>query len=268
VSVAELQLTSSLLCFLRSYSGLTALNQHLPLFHAQKISDFFAVKREYSKDAESNSERLGYNLAFTLPKVYVAQLEMQVSKPAANERAEEHKDLDVSGGIVQFSLSSMPGTGTDNKKPKQYTVSFWAELHDEEVGKVLGAHCTCCAGRVGTCKHVAALMYLVNAIKPDLTCTDKLMEWQMSHCRPYNVREPVYLLRVANHEKNKVKVKRSVTAGDGGRHNHSVAFTPHVDPIERGEMARRTQEARLELFTILAAANEKRNPYTVKGKPP
>ena len=238
----------------QEYNGLSTLNQELPAFKDELVGQWYSPKRHYTESIKSNSESLGYNLAFTLPKIVVSGLSMRISHAA---------DDGNSDGVVQFILPSMIGTGTDKSKPKTYRVTFWASVRGADVVAVLGAQCSCCAGGTGMCKHVAALMYIVAAVKPDKACTDKLMEWQMSHAEPFDVKQPVYMLRVQNHEKGRDKQLRAVSLGKRGRHKH---YGVVMDPNDPGftQYCMDVHEKRTHLYSLLASYNVERNPYREK----
>jgi hypothetical protein len=230
------------------------LKEELPVFQEERIADWFHPKRHYTT-GKSNSELLGYNLAFSLPKIKVAHIQMKVSR-----RENDDTDTEADDEVVQFILPNMPGTGNDKKKPKAYRTTFWCCLKNEEVTLVKGAQCSCVAGRAGMCKHVAALMYLVGAIKPDKACTELLMQWQMSHAQPFDLKKPVYWLSVANHEKGRVKASRAVTAGDQGRHSHCTENT--ISPQERVAYAQHKHSLRQSMYGLIALHNLQRDPYS------
>ena len=68
---------------------------------------------------------------------------------------------------------------------KSYTV--WAivrkDQSDSDVGEIKSAYCTCTAGLIGSCNHVAELLFHVGAAVltgvAHPTCTSRLSEWNI-----------------------------------------------------------------------------------------
>ena len=90
-------------------------------------------------------------------------------------------------------------------------------------GKVLSAHCSCTAGMLGSCNHIAAVLFRVeNFIKRGETCTDRLSVWNVPKLKtvikPTKVKDLVWkkahyskLPTNAQEESEKARLKQAFT---------------------------------------------------------
>ena len=84
--------------------------------------------------------------------------------------------------VCFFKTKCLPGQRIRNK---EYEV--WALVEKESVespgGKIVSAHCTCAAGLLGACNHVAGMLFRIEAAVlkdfSNLTCTSQLSNWNI-----------------------------------------------------------------------------------------
>ncbi|XP_045161885.2 uncharacterized protein LOC123526703 [Mercenaria mercenaria] len=117
-------------------------------------------------------------------------------------------------------------------------------------GEILSAYCTCTAGMLGTCNHVAGMLFKIeHATKTgetSKTCTDRLCEWNVAKAKPS--KKPVKAGEVTWRKGHYSKSARDLQV-EKEKHVLKKEFTPLTK--DQSDNLKNQTKARDDLFTLL-----------------